>query len=98
MNIKFRGCIFCVTGLILFITACDEPTQTPRPRGFPKVEFPEKTYQTFDADYCHFTFDYPTYAKIQQDTSYFDENRQTPAGLIFIFLHSIAESIAVISH
>lgn len=78
MDIKFWGFIFYVTGLILLITACGEPTQTPRPRGFPKVEFPEKTYQTFDADYCHFTFDFPTYAKIQQDTSYFDEKPADP--------------------
>jgi len=57
----------------LFWTSCEETTYTPRPHGFPKVEYPEGGYQTFDEGYCNFTFEYPTYASIEQDTRFFDE-------------------------
>ena len=60
--------------LALFVcTSCDDPIYTPKPRGYPKVVYPEKTYQQFDEDYCAFTFEYPKYANIEQDTSFFDD-------------------------
>lgn len=34
--------------------------------------YPEKSYQQFDTEFCHFTFEYPTYAVIENDTSFFD--------------------------
>ncbi len=61
--------------LFLFSTlfsGCHNDPPTPRPRAFPKVEYPEKNYQTFDQSYCNFTFQYPAYAEIVQDTSFFD--------------------------
>lgn len=65
--------LFVFTILSLFITACEEPTYTPKPRGYPKVTLPAKGYQKFDEKYCQFTFEYPTYATIEQDTLFFDE-------------------------
>jgi gliding motility-associated lipoprotein GldD len=63
--------------LALLITACGEDVPyTPKPRGYPKVIYPEKAYQAFDADFCHFTFEYPVYAEIEQDTTFF-ENQPT---------------------
>lgn len=59
--------------IFLFVACGDEPVYTPKPRGFPKVIYPEKTYQKFTKDYCTFTFEYPKYAVIQQDTAFFDE-------------------------
>lgn len=61
-----------------FLTSCDQPIFTPKPRGYPKVEYPEKAYQTFDASYCDFTFEYPKYAEIQQDGDFFDEQPKNP--------------------
>lgn len=63
-----------VLGLFsLFLTACEEPSYTPKPRGFPKVVLPEKGYKKFDEKYCQFTFEYPNYAVIEQDKLFFDE-------------------------
>ena len=66
--------------LLLFtlLWSCEENVFTPKPRGFPRVEYPEKSYQKFNENYCDFTFDYPTYAFIQQDTSFFDEKPANP--------------------
>ena len=63
--------------LLLLITvlcnSCEEAAPIPKPRGFPKVTLPEKAYQPFKEGYCHFTFEYPKYATIVQDTSFFNE-------------------------
>lgn len=54
--------------------ACqDGPAPSPKPRSYPKVVYPEKTYQKFDQSFCAFTFEYPAYAQIQQDTLFFEE-------------------------
>lgn len=59
-------------------TACEEPVYNPKPRGFPKVIYPEKAYQPFTEGYCDFTFDYPKYAVVEQDLSFFDEKPAHP--------------------
>jgi gliding motility-associated lipoprotein GldD len=59
--------------LIFWLGCTSEVDYSPKPRSFPKLEFPEKTYQKFAEDYCPFTFDYPTYARIEKDTDYFDQ-------------------------
>jgi len=59
--------------LFLLLSACEDRVAVPKPRAYPRVVYPEKAYQLFDADYCHFTFDMPVYAKIEQDTAFFDE-------------------------
>lgn len=66
--------LFC-----LALVQCQEgPVYTPKPRAFPKVTYPEKNYQSFDADYCHFTFEYPAYAQVEQTESFFDEKPIDP--------------------
>ncbi|MFK7772597.1 MAG: hypothetical protein AB8F94_10670 [Saprospiraceae bacterium] len=51
----------------------DEAAITPKPRGFPKVVYPEKSYKSFEEGYCNFSFQYPTYAKVEKTNSFFDE-------------------------
>lgn len=40
---------------------------TPKPHGYPRIDFPEREYQTFDPD-CSFSFEIPTYARMYRDT------------------------------
>lgn len=71
--------LFFLLATTLFIASCGDGDNaaTPKPRGYPKIVFPNfeanNRYQKFDANYCQFTFDYPTYAKIERDTLFFDE-------------------------
>lgn len=60
---------------ILILTACSDPVFTPKPRGFPRIEFPERTgtLKTFDEFDCPFSFEMPDYYVVQRDTAYFDE-------------------------
>ena len=68
--------IYKITFLLLVSVVffqCEEPVYTPKPRAYPKVEYPEKTYQAFQEDYCTMSFEYPTYAKIEQDRFFFGD-------------------------
>lgn len=51
--------------LIVFLTiSCNnEKGNIPRPTGYFRIDFPEKTYKTYD-DECPFVFDIPTYSFI----------------------------------
>ncbi len=70
--------LFFLLAFTLFFTACEEPLFTPKPRGYPRVIYPEKAYQPFTENYCDFTFEFPKYAEIQQDTTFFDEKPAHP--------------------
>lgn len=63
--------IFLFSFLILSIS-CRE-SYTPKPRGFMKVEYPEKEYQQFDTA-APFSFSYPVYAEVVPDNSPNAEN------------------------
>lgn len=41
---------------------------TPKPRGYFRIDLPEKKYQKYDSD-CNYSFDYPVYATLYADSS-----------------------------
>jgi gliding motility-associated lipoprotein GldD len=51
--------------LILLIYGCSDSTPLPKPRAYPRIEYPERKYITFDSVSCPFTFEYPSYATIK---------------------------------
>lgn len=57
--------IFCKIVLVsvVFFVSCKQ-SFTPRPRGYFRIDFPEKTYQQFSSDDCAFKFEIPTYGKM----------------------------------
>jgi gliding motility-associated lipoprotein GldD len=58
---------------VLLLVACNgEQNFIPKPRMYPKINFPQKGYQQLSLDYCDFTFEYPSYAHIEKDSSFFD--------------------------
>lgn len=52
------------TILLLFITSCSVDF-SPKPMGYPRIDFPERTYLKYDTD-CPFTFVYPAYCIISK--------------------------------
>ncbi len=70
---KFLYLIIFLFFLGIITISCEsEINYTPKPRCYPKVEYPEKSYQSFTKDYCNFSFEYPKYALIEKDEKYFD--------------------------
>jgi gliding motility-associated lipoprotein GldD len=53
---------------MLFFSGCDEE-YTPRPRGYFRIDFPEKKYERVETGSCPYIFEKPVYAKLVPDTS-----------------------------
>jgi gliding motility-associated lipoprotein GldD len=60
--------ILLISGLLT--AACqEERIPIPKPRIYPKVEYPTRNYVALDKNYCQFSFQYPDYMVFEQDTT-----------------------------
>jgi len=77
-NIKIGiAVIFSTTIILLFSFSCNS-SYTPKPKGYYKIDYPRRAYQKFDKPGFPYTFEYPVYANIIQDTSFFEEKPENP--------------------
>lgn len=51
---------------------------TPKPRGYFKIDLPEKRYQTFDQPGYPYRFQFPAYGVIVKDTTFFEGRPENP--------------------
>lgn len=58
--------------LLLFIS-CNSNYTVGKKKGYFKIDFPEKKYRLFDEKGYPYTFEYPLYANIIKDTTFFDD-------------------------
>ncbi|HWJ29352.1 MAG TPA: gliding motility lipoprotein GldD [Flavisolibacter sp.] len=63
--------------LTLVISACNSD-YVPKPRGYFKIELPRKKYQQFDKPGFPYTFEYPVYGQVVQDSLFFDQKPENP--------------------
>ena len=68
----FRFSIVC-----LLILSCNS-VYTPKRRGYFRIDFPKHEYQTFDQPGFPYTFEYPVYANVVRDSSFFDTVPENP--------------------
>ncbi len=59
--------ILALLSATLLLSSCGEEDYTPKPRGFFRIELPDKKYQSYQSS-CPFTFKYPVYSTIENDT------------------------------
>ncbi|OCX50987.1 gliding motility lipoprotein GldD [Mucilaginibacter sp. PPCGB 2223] len=62
-----RNLVFIVSWIFLLSACGGNHDYSPKPRGYFRIPFPPKAYQTFDTAGCPFTFLYPKYAHIEPD-------------------------------
>jgi len=62
---------------ILFFAACEQ-SYTPKPRGYFNITFPSKQYRVFDQPGYPYTFEYPAYAQVTKDSTFFGEHPENP--------------------
>jgi gliding motility-associated lipoprotein GldD len=57
----------------MFWMACnsEESSYSPKPRTYPRIDFPAHGEANFEEGYCDFVFQYPSYAEVKQDTLFF---------------------------
>lgn len=75
---KYRQPLLMFGGLFFFFCcfflSCNSPYHPEaKKRGYFKIEFPEKKYQAFDMPGYPYTFEYPVYATVVKDTTFFDD-------------------------
>lgn len=63
--------------LSVLISSCNSD-YTPKPRGYFKIPFPKKEYQVFNQPGYPYSFEFPTYAKVVKDSSFFGEATENP--------------------
>jgi len=66
--------------LLLFLAglpSCNSP-YTPKRRGYFRIDFPAHEYQSFDRPGYPYSFDYPVYANVLKDSSFFDTTPENP--------------------
>ena len=68
------------TGLLFIaymLPACNSDYQPEAKRkGYFKIDFPEKKYQAFDQPGYPYTFEYPVYANITKDSTFFGDKAE----------------------
>ena len=71
--------IKCFTLLLsgIIILSCNSE-YTFKERGYYKIDFPQKAYQVFNDPAFPYSFEYPVYGRIVQDTSFFEDKPENP--------------------
>ena len=72
-----RSSILVVGILLIFIVACNS-VFTPKPNGYFDIGFPKKKYQVFSQAGYPYEFEYPVYAQIVKDSSFFWRSHREP--------------------
>lgn len=62
-----------VTMFLLVLVACNSD-YTIKPKGYFKIDFPRHEYTRFERPGFPYTFEYPVYAQVMQDSSVFKDN------------------------
>src|SRR5215471_233728 len=61
---------------ILFVSCNSQ--YIPKPAGYFKIDFPKKEYKEFNEPNFPYSFEYPAYATIVRDTSFFGDSPENP--------------------
>ena len=69
----FNKIIFFLLSSTFFISACNSPYVSKK-TGYFKIDLPEKKYRLFDEPGLPYSFEYPVYSKLIQDSTYFEKN------------------------
>ena len=60
------------------ITASCNSDYLPKPAGYFKIPFPQKQYRSFNQPGFPYSFEYPVYAEIKRDSTFFDQDTDNP--------------------
>jgi gliding motility-associated lipoprotein GldD len=63
---------YCLLLITCCIISCNTNYTIDKKRGYFKIDFPEKKYRPFNEPGYPYTFEYPVYAKVIKDTTFFE--------------------------
>ena len=64
--------------LLGLFSACNTDYTVGKRRGYFKIDFPKKVYTQFDEQGYPYKFEYPVYASVLKDTTFFEERPENP--------------------
>lgn len=76
--IKYIAALFIIPLVLLSTESCKNNSGKPKPKGYFRIDLPEKSYTQYDDD-CPFSFEYPEYSMIIKG------NKQHPCWLSIYF-------------
>jgi len=57
--------VLCV---VIALASCQKPVPIPLPRAYPRIEFPERSYERIAPENCPFSMEVPSYLTLRQRT------------------------------
>jgi gliding motility-associated lipoprotein GldD len=72
MTPKKNNIVPLVLGCLLMLLMACNSNYTSRKKGYFKIDLPEHQYQVFNKQGFPYSFEYPVYATVIQDSTYFD--------------------------
>ena len=72
--------VFLASILIIALTACTQSDYSPKPRGYFRIDLPEKQWMTYDS-FQYYHFEYPHYAQVILDP--FGNKQDEWANIVF---------------
>jgi gliding motility-associated lipoprotein GldD len=75
MNLRSNKTVVTLLLSVLICLSCNSP-YTFKKRGYFKIDFPAHTYQAFERPGYPYSFEYPAYAVITKDSTFFEEKAE----------------------
>ncbi len=79
---RFSRLVFALASLLvgisIFISCNSDYHPETKRKGYFRIDFPEKQYRSFEEPGYPYTFEYPVYANISRDTTFFGEPTENP--------------------
>jgi gliding motility-associated lipoprotein GldD len=106
MKIPFRKVNWPISVCMLLpafiFLSCNSNYTVNKKRGFFKIDFPEKKYQVFDQPNYPYSFEYPLYARVIKDSTFFESRAENDwwinidfpqfAGRVFVSYKEIGKN------
>lgn len=75
---KILFLIFTLALCFAILFSCNSNYTIGKRKGYFKIDFPEKKYKLFDQAGYPYSFEYPDYATIVKDTTFFEDKPENP--------------------
>ena len=76
MKNKILKLFVCLLPVIFYLFSCNSNYTVGKKKGYLKINFPEKKYQIFNQPGYPYTFEYPVYANIIKDSTFFGDKAE----------------------
>jgi len=77
MNENILNNIIAAAIIMIALSSCNSD-YTIRQRGYYRIDLPAQEYQSFDKPGYPYSFEYPVYSEVIQDTTFFDDKPENP--------------------